>query len=204
MGNVFSVARAFEHCGAETLLTDKPNEILSASHLVLPGVGAFADGMKELNKRSLPAVIKEFVSSNKPFIGICLGMQMLFDNTEEFGIHEGLGIIQGSVIAIPSKKIDGNLRKVPHIGWNKVVVDSNFQGKEPIFNSLDDSFYSYFVHSFTAIPSNPKNLLANCDYQGFSVTAAVKQNNVYGCQFHPEKSGETGLSIIRNFIALNS
>lgn len=204
MGNVFSVARAFEHCGAEVLLTDKPSEILSASHLVLPGVGAFADGMQELRKRSLTSVILEYVSSNKPFIGICLGMQMLFDATEEFGIHEGLGIIKGNVVAIPVNGNDGRSRKVPHIGWNKVMVKSSFHGNDPVFKSLDHSFYSYFVHSYTAIPSDEKTILADCDYQGFAVTAAVKQNNVYGCQFHPEKSGETGLSIIRNFISLTA
>lgn len=199
MGNVFSVASAFEHAGAQVQLSYDPEVIAKADRLILPGVGAFADGMHELSNRNLIPAIHKFVTSDKPMLGICLGMQMLFDSTEEFGIHDGLGIISGKVCKIPEQKIDGSRRKIPHIGWNKI---SPSKSAEPLLTAIDHEFYCYFVHSFSAIPQSPEILVADCDYDGYKIAALVRKNMVWGCQFHPEKSSDFGIEIIKNFLKI--
>jgi imidazole glycerol-phosphate synthase subunit HisH len=203
IGNLLSVARAFEQCGASVVLTDNPKQIAGADYLVLPGVGAFADGMLGLRQRNLIESIKKFSSKDRPFLGICLGMQMMLSTSEEFGNHEGLNLIRGKVTVIPSTDITGAPHKIPHIGWN-------FLQFPPAISSWENSILAntlpgtavYFVHSFTAVPDSPSNRLADCLYNGRFISAAIRSGNLYGCQFHPEKSGECGLKIIDTFLNL--
>jgi imidazole glycerol-phosphate synthase subunit HisH len=198
-GNLFSVRQAFEACGADVRLADSPSAIENADRLVLPGVGAFGDGMAALRERSLIEPIKDFAESGRPFLGICLGMQLLLDVGEEFGVHHGLSLIPGKVTAIPSTGSDGVPHKIPHIGWNTLhSQDRPFTGT--VLHGLSEGTMVYFVHSFMAVPDQSVFLLANCDYNGRSIAAVIQKDSVVGCQFHPEKSGKAGLQILRNFV----
>ncbi|WP_368293717.1 imidazole glycerol phosphate synthase subunit HisH [Dehalobacter sp. TBBPA1] len=205
MGNILSVQRAFEYCGGQVRISDNPRDIRNSDYLVLPGVGAFADGMKGLSERGLMEAIINFASKERPFLGICLGMQMMMGKSEEFGIHEGLGLIPGSVVKIPAQDMHGLRQKIPHIGWNALALpDSKENWQGTILAGIEIGETVYFVHSFTAVPANLSNRLADTSYNGQIISAAVQSGYLYGCQFHPEKSGMTGLRIIRNFINLNS
>lgn len=205
IGNILSVQRAFEYCGAQVMTTDDPQTIKNADFLVLPGVGAFADGMRGLSERGLIMAILEFVSKERPFLGICLGMQMMLGESEEFGLHEGLGLIPGRVVRIPDHDVHGLRQKIPHIGWNSLVLPrekENWNGT--ILEGIEMGETVYFVHSFTAVPISAANRLADTNYNGQLISAAIQSGYLYGCQFHPEKSGVTGLKIINNFIKQNS
>ncbi len=203
LSNLLSVKRAFEHCGAEIVITGNPEEVMTADKIVLPGVGAFKDGMKGLVSLGLDEAIKSKVVTSTPLLGICLGMQMLFDESDENGVHQGLGLIGGRVEKIPEIDCNDLKQCVPHIGWN-ILKPNN--GKEQFDNELLQKIESgkevYFVHSYEAKPVDQNSNLANTIYGGRNICAVAGKDNVYGCQFHPEKSGETGLSIIRNFINL--
>jgi glutamine amidotransferase len=197
-----SVCRALEHCEAEVSLTTSPSDIDKAERLVLPGVGAFADGMAGLSDGGFIGPIRKYARTGRPFLGICLGMQMMLEASEEFGVHEGLGLIPGNVVAIPPTGADGQLHKIPHIGWNALFPPNSMMNwKETILAGLEPGIAVYFVHSFSAVPSSPAHRLADCDYDGRVISAAVKCGSLYGCQFHPEKSGKAGLRIIKNFIS---
>ncbi|AXT48967.1 MULTISPECIES: imidazole glycerol phosphate synthase subunit HisH [Chromobacterium] len=202
IGNIFSVTRAFQHCGAEVLLTDNPRDILEASSLVLPGVGAFSNGMDGLRQRSLIDPLQEYAASGRPMLGICLGMQMLFSESTEFGIHAGLNIIEGKIHPIHSQVIEGKHLKVPHIGWGVLQSAEEASWDNTILNRLDIGDSCYFVHSFMAVPDNPKYRLADTKYGSVNICATVAKGNIYGCQFHPEKSGLVGLNIIRGFLEI--
>ena len=201
MGNLLSVRRALERCGATVSVTADPDTILSTSHVILPGVGAFADGMTELRRQGLDAVVKEVAAKGTPLLGICLGMQMLLDESEEFINTLGLGLISGRVVPVPAMTADGRPQKIPHIGWNALVLS---QGRESWGGTLLEGIKLgdavYFVHSFMASPTDPGYRIADCHYGGVSVSAAIGRDNVYGCQFHPEKSGEVGLTILKRFL----
>jgi len=203
MCNLLNVARAFEFCGANVVVTENPKEVGNSSRLVVPGVGAFRDSMKEVNERGLGTVLSDFARSGKPMFGICVGMQMLFDSSEEFGDYAGLGILPGRVTALPVKSIDGNALKVPHIGWNHIVEPES--GRDWVGTLLEPIAGTnpavYFVHSFSAVPSETTVRLADCMYGGHRICAAVQHENLMASQFHPERSGEIGLAIIRRFIA---
>lgn len=203
LGNLLSVSRALEHCGAVVTLSSAPPDVLEAERLVLPGVGAFKNGMHELNRRGLTNAIRSYAAGGRPFLGICLGMQMMLETSEEFGIHQGLGLIRGKVIAIP-RTSDGLARKTPHIGWSTLRPGPVAQAwSRSILEGLKPEHSSaYFVHSYSAQPADPAQILAQCVYDGWTVTAAVSQGATTGCQFHPEKSGETGLMILSNFCRL--
>ena len=204
LGNLLSIRQAFEYCGADVVITDLPEIIINAKRLVLPGVGAFEDGMSGLRKKNLLEPIRRYVDMRKPLLGICLGMQMLLDSSDEFGFHEGLKLIPGTVTAIPATKVDGMPHKVPHIGWNELVpagAKENWEGT--ILDGIAPASSAYFVHSFTAVPLNPNHRLADCYYDGRLVSAVISSGNVWGCQFHPEKSGSIGLRILNNFLATN-
>ncbi|MCM3635778.1 imidazole glycerol phosphate synthase subunit HisH [Paenibacillus camelliae] len=192
MGNLHSVSKAIERLGYEVISTDQPDQILSADAVILPGVGAFGDAMHNLNETGLGEVAKQYAASGKPMLGICLGMQLLFEQSEEYGLHQGLGLLQGKVV-----KFQGDF-KIPHMGWNKLT----FLQSSPLFSSLEEG-HVYFVHSYHALVDNKQNLLATGDYYG-PVTAIVANENVYGMQFHPEKSGELGMELLRNFLALSA
>ncbi|KAF0220673.1 MAG: hypothetical protein FD174_997 [Geobacteraceae bacterium] len=196
-----SVARAFEHCGASIELTDDPRKVEEADYLVLPGVGAFADGMAGLAERGLIDSIKAFADKERPFLGICLGMQMMLDESEEFGANDGLGLIPGKVVAIPSTGSDGTPHKIPHIGWNEITAPECTSWGNTILHDTLDRTPFYFVHSFSAVPEYQHHRLADCLYNGALISAAIRNNNMYGCQFHPEKSGKAGLQIIQSFLS---
>jgi len=203
MGNLRSVCMALKHCGAEVQITDSPAQIRLADRLVLPGVGAFADGMAELQLRGLVAAIQEYAQRGRPFLGICLGMQMMFDVSEEFQDTAGLGLIPGKIVAIPPTTAESLPHKIPHIGWNKLLIPvTGAQWDKTILDCIKPGAMVYFVHSYTAVPDLPASRLADSDYHGRIISAAVRSGNLSGCQFHPEKSGEVGLHLIRNFLAL--
>lgn len=200
LGNLLSVQRGLEHCGATVILTTDPEKILAARRVVLPGVGAFSDAMQALENLGLVGVIRQLAQRKTPLLGICLGMQLLFDESDEFGVTAGLGLIPGRVIAVPQCALTGVMQKIPHIGWSALHP---YNGMGSWQNTWLQSNHSgeaaYFVHSFMAIPSDPRNRIAYCIYGGHKIAAVVGQNHIMGCQFHPEKSGEVGLKILRNF-----
>jgi len=200
LGNLLSVARGFEKCGARITVTADPETILKSSRLVLPGVGAFPNARKLLEKKNLIEVIKDFGSSGKPLLAICLGMQLLMDESEEFTNTAGLGLIPGRVVSIPNYTLAGETMKIPHIGWSSIFPtqpSASWMGTVLEKNESGDSLY--FVHSFMAVPTNPKNVIAYCDFGGHRIAAVVARDNIFGCQFHPEKSGENGLKIMQKF-----
>ena len=199
IGNVRSILSAFENQGVDIFLTSDKKEILKSDGLVLPGVGAFSHGMKSLEGCGLVGGIKEYVASDQPFIGICLGMQMLFERSEEFGETIGLGLIPGKVIKLPTK--DDQNEKLPHVSWNELNSKST-QWADTILEGIEEGSDMYFVHSFVAQPKDSNNILSTTEYSNYNFCSSVKKNNIYGCQFHPEKSGKTGLKIIKNFIRI--
>jgi glutamine amidotransferase len=200
VGNLLSVSRALEHCGAKVTVTADPKSILLAGRVVLPGVGAFADGMAALKATGLDTVVHQVAAKGVPLLGICLGMQLLFDDSEEFGATTGLGLIPGRVVNIPAKTTTEESQKIPHIGWNDLVLPAHhgsWHGN--LLTDVTPGEAVYFVHSFMAVPASNSHRLANCIYGGMEISAAVRRENVVGCQFHPEKSGEVGLRILRRF-----
>ncbi|MCK9491399.1 MAG: imidazole glycerol phosphate synthase subunit HisH [Sulfurimonas sp.] len=199
IGNVKSIKNALKKIGVESILTNDRKTILSSDGLILPGVGAFAHGMNNLQKYGLQEIINDFVNTKKPFMGICLGMQMLMEESEEFGITKGLGLIEGKVIKLPVQKT--NYEKSPHVSWNE-IVKNKITWKDTILGDIPEQSDMYFVHSFVASPMNEENILSTTEYYDYKFCSAVKKDNIYGCQFHPEKSGKMGLNIIQNFVNL--
>lgn len=193
VGNLFSVEKAFAALGADARVTNDENIIRQAEKIVLPGVGAFGDCMKNLEESGLVLVLKESIAAGKPLLGICVGLQILFDGSEESPGAKGLGLIHGMV-----KKINAPGLKVPHMGWNSIKVREQ---REPIdlFKGLSDKPYVYFVHSYHAVPDDKSVITATTEY-GETLTAAVALGNIQATQFHPEKSGDVGLAILKNFI----
>ena len=191
VGNLFSLRSSLNKIGADTVVTADPAVIAQADKLILPGVGAFADAAKKLRDSGLDNVIKAEAAAGKPIMGICLGMQMLFEKSYEYGEHEGLGLLKGSVVPMEGS-IPANL-KIPHIGWNAL----KFEKESKLFKYIKEGDCVYFVHSFYASGCED-SLIATAEY-GKDLTAAVAKDNVMGCQFHPEKSGDVGLNILRAF-----
>lgn len=201
--NLLNVVRALEHCGAKVDVTNHAPTIAQAKKLILPGVGAFSDCSKALTAQGLDTAIKGYIAAGRLFLGICIGMQILFDEGEEFGTHKGLGIIPGKVVRIPPRGTDGSTHKIPHIGWSDLQLPSHIESWQgSLLAPLQSGASTYFVHSFIGVPENSSHRLANVDYNGINICAAVQKHNAYGLQFHPEKSGETGLAILRAFLKL--
>jgi glutamine amidotransferase len=200
MGNIKSIQRGLEQVGASVILSSDPAIIATASRLVLPGVGAFDEGMKGLQNAGLVDAIHDFVKIGNPLLGICLGMQMLLNQSEEHGMHTGLGLIPGNVKIIPESYHGEFSRKIPHIGWTQIQSPGFQDWKEGCLEDIKAGEYFYFVHSFMAVPEKKEHLLAQCEDEGLLVTAAIKRDNITGLQFHPEKSGVAGLNILYNFI----
>lgn len=193
MGNLRSVQKGFEKIGAVAVISRDPDEVARADRLVLPGVGAFPECMKNLGRFDLIEPVVEFVKSGRPFLGICLGLQLLFDESEEFGLHKGLGLIPGTV-----KAFDRNMGlKIPHMGWNQV----RFAKKSPIFEGIEDESFFYFVHSYYVVPTDDSSIAGETEY-GIRFTCAISDGNIFAVQFHPEKSQQIGLRILQNFAAL--
>lgn len=203
LGNLYSVQRALERCGHQDLsVSSLVEDVVNADSLILPGVGAFEDGMRGLKDRGLIEPIKQHAFENKPLLGICLGMQLLATQSEEFGYHSGLGLIKGNVVPIPIECTTGRQRKVPYIGWT-ALDKSKWAGEEScILKGINPEMAVYLVHSFYFRPDRADNILAIYDFQGAKITAAIRSHNTYGFQFHPEKSGEVGLSLLKAFLRL--
>lgn len=200
IGNLFSVHKAFARIGRNSFITSSADQILKSSKVVLPGVGAFRNGINKLSQANLVEVVKEVAHSGTPLLGICLGAQLFLESSEEFGITPGLGLIKGNVIGIPIQSISEENIRVPHIGWNNLIFPkgtSSITGT--ILDSVPEKSMTYFVHSFMMSPENAENRLADVNYCGINISAVISSKNVFGTQFHPEKSGEIGLKILRNF-----
>lgn len=195
MGNLRSVQKGIERVGGEARITSDAAEIRDAEKLILPGVGAFGDAMAEINRRGLAQPIHDFVNSGRPFLGICLGLQLLFERGYEHGEHEGLGILAGDVVRFELP----DSYKVPHMGWNTVIKKS----AAPILQDLNDATHFYFVHSYYVRPADPAVVALDCSY-GIDFCAMVWRDNVYATQFHPEKSQAGGLALLEQFSKLPS
>lgn len=190
MGNLASVANAFAKLGYETVISQDPEEILAADKVVLPGVGAFADAIKNIRQRGIDETLHEIKQRNTPLLGVCLGYQLLFSESYEDGVHQGLDLIKGRVVRlqIPAEY------KVPHMGWNSIEI----KPESKLFTGINSGSYFYFVHSYHVIPEDYSVMAATTDY-GIKIVCAVEQGNVFATQFHPEKSSDIGLQVLRNF-----
>lgn len=195
MGNLASVKNAFDLLGEKVVVESDPEKLKSYDRIILPGVGAFGDAMEHLHVRGMDEAIREYARSGKYLLGICLGMQLLFESSEEFGISEGLGVIEGRVVAFDTSRFSTPL-KVPHMGWNRM-----FTTDHPLFEGLDEAHYLYFVHSYHALCASQNDSIGESVY-GYRFTSAVAHDNVMGIQPHPEKSHDNGLRILKNFINL--
>ena len=200
VGNLYSVRRALETVGAEVTLSADASTIERAPRLVLPGVGAFADGMVGLRERGLVESIRRFAESGRPLLGICLGMQLLASVGEEFGEHEGLGLIRGRVVAIPQLTVDGARQKIPNVGWRALQPTAEVEWSSTVLSGTTPGTSVYLVHSYHLVPYDPAHVLAWSGYGGHRITAAVCSDRIIGCQFHPEKSGPAGLAILSRFV----
>ena len=190
LGNLHSVKKAAAFAGGKIIVTDKPGEILGADKVILPGVGAFADGMKGLETLGLIPVLKEVVQKKIPLLGICLGMQLLFDESEEMGLHQGLGLVPGKVVFFTQPGI-----KVPQIGWNQVEVSK----PSALMQGIRDGDYFYFNHSYYCVPTDKEDTLTETDY-GLRYASSIERGNIFGVQYHPEKSQTVGLRLLKNFV----
>ena len=203
VGNLFSLQSSLKAIGAEVTVTGDPQVLRDADKIILPGVGAFGDAVEKLRQNGLDQVVIEQALNGKPLLGICLGMQLLFETGEEYGIHRGLGLIPGRVVSMEGVVPEDY--KIPHIGWNHLIFPDDRKGhvsgeKRPIFKCIEEGDCVYFVHSFFATDCK-ESVIADTEY-GALLTAAVQKDNIFGCQFHPEKSGQTGLSILKAFCEL--
>lgn len=202
IANLLNVKRAFEYCGATVTIIEEPGHVTGADRLVVPGVGSYENCINEINQRGFADAIHRFCDTGRPMLGICVGMQILFDASEEFGEHQGLGILPGRVKAIPNATVAGESLRVPHIGWNELCEPE--QGREWEGTLLEPFSKQqpamYFVHSFSAHPQDESDRLADCIYGGHRICAAVQRDNIMATQFHPERSGENGLAIVQRFL----
>lgn len=196
VGNLFSLTASLKHLGAETIVTNKKEDIVAADRIILPGVGAFEDAIAKLRATGLVDTIIEETAKGKPLLGICLGMQLLFEESHEYGVHEGLGLIKGKIASITEDMNEANITglKVPHMGWNPL----SFTEDEPLFKYIKQGDSVYYVHSFYG-KNCDDNMIATSEY-GIKITGAVRNGSVYGTQFHPEKSGAVGLNILKAFM----
>lgn len=195
-GNILSVKRALEHCGADVMVSSNYNEIANAERIIVPGVGAFLNCMQALENKSLRESVVNFAASGRPYLGICVGMQMMLELSEEFGEHKGLGYIKGHVKKIIAMKEQGN--KVPFIGWKPLQITND----SPLLKGIAANDRFYFVHSYQASPENNNNLLATYEFNDMPVAAVIGKDNIFGTQFHPEKSGDCGLKVVKNFLSV--
>lgn len=204
IGNLLNVVRALQHCDAAVTVVSYANDLVTLpDRLLLPGVGAFAGGMAELRQRGFDDLVKRFESTGRPFMGICVGAQMLFDVGEEFGEHPGLGLIPGRVQPVPENTPTGGSHRIPHIGWSPLVrpeMRDTWAGTP--LSRFREGDAVYFVHSFAPMPVEEHHRLADTYYDGVRICAAVGRDNIWGCQFHPERSGEEGLQVLQAFLDL--
>jgi len=198
-GNILNLARAIKYLGYKPEVTNDKKKIISSSHVIFPGVGAFGNAIKKIGDYNLQNIISEYVALNKPFLGICLGMQLLLTESEEFGIHKGLNIIEGKVVKLSNKQ--NKEIKIPHVGWNEICPIKNKKNwNNKILENIPVKTNFYFVHSFIALTKKEQATNAICNYYDISIPAVISMGNTFGCQFHPEKSGENGLNVLKNFL----
>ena len=202
MGNTSSVLMAIHKVGGKAILTSNENLISESKKIILPGVGSYSSGMAELKKRKLDKSILKAVKNGSYLLGVCLGMQMLFQESHENKLTSGLRLIDGKVDKIPHLKKNKPIRKIPHIGWNRLLKKNNNWSKT-ILSGIDDKTFFYYVHSYMALPEDSLNVIATCDYLDLEIPSVVVKDNVCGIQFHPENSSEQGLKIYKNFFDLN-
>lgn len=195
VGNLRSVMKALEFLGSQVMLTSDPEQVKKASKLVLPGVGAFGTGMANLHQLNLVEAIQDAARRGVPLLGICLGLQLLFDESEEMGRHKGLGLMSGKVVRFPER----NDLRIPHMGWNALRI----RKRDPLFQDVPDGAMVYFVHSYFPAPDDPSVIAATTEH-GVEFVSAIAVDNIFGTQFHPEKSSQVGLQILRNFLALKT
>ena len=200
MGNLFSVRRACESAGLEAQITSSPQEVAQADGVILPGVGAFADAMDSLRRLELVRPLREAASSGKPFLGVCLGMQLLMSRSHEFGLHEGLGILKGEVVRLEeAREVERNF-KVPEVGWNLILNEEGRSWEGTLLKGLTDKTWMYFVHSFYVQPADRDSVVSETRYGPVRFCSALQKGNLFACQFHPERSGPEGLQIYKNFM----
>lgn len=198
-GNLYSVQHACNFVGLDAEITSNPNKILEADGVILPGVGAFGAAMESLKKLKIIEPINEYIRSGKPFMGICLGMQLLFSESEEFGHHKGLGIIEGKVARFPEKTKKKKLIRVPQISWNTIYSSEKNKWEKSYLKNIKQNEYMYFVHSYYCAPKNKEDILSLTNYEGFKYCSSILKGNFFACQFHPEKSGKEGIKIYKEF-----
>ncbi len=199
-GNLRSVEKALAHVGGQPVITADPDVVRRADQVVVPGQGAFRDCVAGLAERGLGQAVRESIARGVPFFGICLGLQVLFEESEEQGPCRGLGLLPGRVARF---RPDDRTLKVPHMGWNQVSAPGGGVSSDPLWRGLGDSEFVYFVHSYHVVPANPADVALECDYGGL-FCAAVRRDNVFACQFHPEKSQRVGLQILKNFVEMRA
>lgn len=199
LGNLFSIKQACERVGLDPVITADINIICEADGLILPGVGAFGDAMSGLQANNLIDPLYSYVKSGKPFLGICLGMQLLFTQSEEFGLHHGLDLIKGRVIKFPKTNSKGEIIRVPQIQWNQIYKNTAEIWKNSPLRNVNDGVYMHFVHSYYAVPENADTVLSYSEYEGIQYASAVKKDNIIGIQYHPEKSGKHGIEVYQSW-----
>jgi glutamine amidotransferase len=199
LGNLYSVKHACERVGMSVEITSDVYKIIQSEGVVLPGVGAFGDAMRNLRRLKLDNVLRDYVAKGRPFFGICLGMQLLFEESEEFGVHEGLGILPGLVRRLPTQIVGGRRLKIPNVGWNSVECRASQDLSTTPLRGVKLNDQVYFVHSFHAIPTNDEDALTYSYYGQQQFCSSIMRNNLFACQFHPEKSGHVGLQIYANW-----
>ncbi len=204
IGNVFSVCNAIRHVGGEAELTGNLEAIRRADRVILPGVGAFARAMDALKAKGIAAALGDFVATGRPFLGVCIGMQVLMERSHEFGTHAGLGFVPGEVRRIPDTAPDGSHLRVPHIGWAPLLADGDPVSwrNTPLGATEPGGRAVYFVHSYHCVPDDPGHRIAHASYGGAEISAAIRRDNIVGVQFHPERSSETGQRILKAFLEL--
>ena len=199
VGNLHSIVKAVGNFTEKVFVSEDPQAIESADAIILPGVGSFQSGMEGVNVRNLVPSVKKYAATGKPMLGICLGAQIMLGKGFEFGEFDGLNIIHGKVIKFPVLE---NNEKIPHVGWNSIYPNADKIWNDSILKNLDPLSSVYFVHSYILVPENNKNIFAKTKYGGYEFCSVIRSGNIYGCQFHPEKSGKIGLEIIKNFLEL--
>jgi glutamine amidotransferase len=205
MGNLFSVQRACEHVGLRPVVTSNAATIMKSDALILPGVGAFGDAMDNLSRLDMIAPIKDFIAGGKPFMGICLGLQLLMTESEEFGRHKGLDIIKGTVLKFQTAGQGQRTIKVPQVGWNRIYhsgVSGDTAWESSPLKGIADNEFMYFVHSFYTVPDDARVVLSRTNYEGTEYSSSILKDNVFACQFHPEKSSSEGIKVYHNFASL--
>ena len=205
LGNLHSLGKAMNYLGVKTENISRPSDLGKTDGIIIPGVGAFGEGMTKLKERGFVEPLLEIASAGKPILGICLGMQFFFSFSSEFGMHSGLNLIEGQVVSLSdsSKNTINNELKIPHIGWKPLLKRANtIDWNNTILSEIKKDEEVYFVHSFMCVPDNEKYILAYAEYGNSRFAAVVKKGNIYGCQFHPEKSRETGIKILREFVKI--